>query len=125
MTSTVGDGVGVGALVIVETGAARLVDVVATWPKSPPEGDGAASTGDSTKIRGVEDGTAGEGEEDATAAAATAVAGVPEEGKLALAVTTRSGLTSTLLTITTSPSILVTFTSTVVVPNPLEFSKKL
>lgn len=33
--------------------------------------------------------------------------------------------TSTLLTITMSPSTLVTFTSTIVVPKPLEYSKKL
>jgi len=33
--------------------------------------------------------------------------------------------TSTFLTITISPSILETFTSTVAVPKPLEYSKKL
>lgn len=50
---------------------------------------------------------------------------VPEEPKLLDAVVEAPLLTSTLFTITISPSTLVIFTSTVVVPNPLEFSKKL
>jgi hypothetical protein len=49
----------------------------------------------------------------------------PDEAKLPDAVTEPPLLTSTLLTITTSPSMLVTLTSTVVVPKPIEFSKKL
>jgi len=50
---------------------------------------------------------------------------LPEDAKLLFAVTDDPELIPTSFTITTSPSELVTLTSTVVVPNPLEFSKKL
>lgn len=50
---------------------------------------------------------------------------LPDDAKLPDAVTDAPLLTSTLFTITTSPSTLVTFTSTVGVPKPEEFSKKL
>lgn len=49
----------------------------------------------------------------------------PDEAKLPDAVTEPPLLTFTLLTTTISPSTLVTLTSTVVVPKPIEFSKKL
>ena len=52
-------------------------------------------------------------------------AGPPLDGKLLDAVVDAPLATSTPLTIMTSPSTLVTFTSTVVVPKPLEYSKKL
>lgn len=48
-----------------------------------------------------------------------------EEPKFEVAVVLAPLLISTSLTITTLPSVLVTLTSTVVVPKPLEFSKKL
>jgi hypothetical protein len=70
--------------------------------------------------------TVTEVEEEEGEATAALVATVPEEPpKFALAVTTKLGVTSTPFTRTTSPSILVTFTSTMLVPKPLEFSKKL
>ena len=50
---------------------------------------------------------------------------ISEDPKLLLAVTEVSLLIVTPLTITTSPSTLVTLISTVVVPKPSEFSKKL
>jgi hypothetical protein len=49
----------------------------------------------------------------------------PADPKLLDAVVEAPLATSTLLTTTTSPSTLVTFTSTVVVPKPLEYWKKL
>lgn len=66
-------------------------------------------------------------EEDAAAGAAAAVVPVldDEEPKLLLAVAETPELTSTLSIVTTSPSMLVILTSTVVVPNPLDCSKKL
>lgn len=80
---------------------------------------------------GATTGTTAE-EEAATATAATddtaaefEVAVVPEDGKLLAAVTEAPELIPTLFTVTTSPSELVTRTFTVVVPNPLAFSKKL
>jgi len=57
--------------------------------------------------------------------AATDELALLEVPKFELAVTLAPLLTSTSLTMTTLPSVLVTLTSTVVVPNPLEFSKKL
>lgn len=64
-------------------------------------------------------------EDEEAAEAAGAVLSVEDVAKLALAVVEASELTVTSFTITTSPSTLVTLISTVVVPNPLEFSKKL
>jgi hypothetical protein len=59
-------------------------------------------------------------------ATAGLVGTVPDEPpKFPLAVATKPGVTSIPFTTTTSPSILVTFTSTMLVPKPLEFSKKL
>jgi hypothetical protein len=49
----------------------------------------------------------------------------PEFPKLPEAVVVLSLVTATSLTITTSPSTLVILTSTVDVPKPLEFSKKI
>lgn len=57
--------------------------------------------------------------------AATVEPTVPDEPKLLDASVEVPPLTVTSLTITTSPSTLVILTSTIVVPNPLEFSKKL
>jgi hypothetical protein len=64
--------------------------------------------------------------EDGVATIAAAGAGAElEVPKLLAAVADSPLLTGTSFTITTSPFTLVTLTSTVVVPNPLEFSKKL
>lgn len=76
---------------------------------------------------GVVDVVVGSGDadvaEETTAAAVEAT--FSEEPKLLDAVVEVPLLTSTLLTITTSPSMLVILTSTVAVPNPLDCSKKL
>ena len=70
-------------------------------------------------------GSTGDGEVvDETIATALEVT-VPDESKLLDASVEAPLLTVTSLIITTSPSTLVILTSTVVVPNPLEFSKKL
>lgn len=77
--------------------------------------------GTTTRVLDVELGSEDVVEETPEAAEATA----PEESKLLEAVVEAPLLTSTLSIMTISPSTLVIFTSTVVVPNPLEFSKKL
>jgi hypothetical protein len=61
------------------------------------------------------------GAEDSTGTSEEGV--VPDEPKLLDAVVEPSLVTVTLFTMTTSPSTLVTLTSTVVVPKPIEFSK--
>lgn len=72
-----------------------------------------------TAARGVDEEVA------TTAAADEDTEEDPEDPKLLEAVVDAPLLTSTLLTITTSPLSAVTFTSTVVVPNPEACSKKL
>jgi len=82
-----------------------------------------------TTTIGVVDGAAGAGsglrEDDAAAIGAAGVDAEIKLPKLLDAVTDSPLTTATSFTITTSPFTLVTLTSTVVVPNPLEFSKKL
>lgn len=95
-------------------------------------------TATAASVVGVDSGTSTTGAVDV---AAGAVSGLGEDGaatvaaagadaelevpKLLDAVTDSPLTTATSFTITTSPFTLVTLTSTVVVPNPLEFSKKL
>ena len=82
-----------------------------------------------TTTIGVVDGAAGAGsglrEDDAAAIRAAGVDAEIKLPKLLDAVTDSPLTTATSFTITTSPFTLVTLISTVVVPNPLEFSKKL
>lgn len=64
--------------------------------------------------------------DEATTAAALTLETTPEEDpKLLAAFVDSPATTFTPLMVTTSPSVLVTLTSTVVVPKPLDFSKKL
>jgi len=144
-------GAGVGKLATEETGMAEVAIVVGatvasltlTSTKLPPEAavvvaagcsgvsgtteveevDGIATTALETTAGVVEVGLAVVLEEETTAA--TVDATVADEPKLLDAVVEAPLLIPTLFTITISPSVLVIFTSTVVVPNPLEFSKKL
>jgi hypothetical protein len=88
--------------------------------------------GSTAKAAGTEVGEGATVDEDATAEGATDEAATeleavvfPEDPKLLSAVTEDPALVATFFTITTSPSELVTLISTVAVPNPLEFSKKL
>jgi hypothetical protein len=99
--------------VVVDTAAAGSVVGVDSGTMTTGVVDVAAIVGSGL----VEDGVA-----TIAAAGAGAELDVP---KLLAAVTDSPLLTGTSFTITTSPFTLVTLTSTVVVPNPLEFSKKL
>ena len=78
-----------------------------------------------TDSRAVESTTGANEDVDWTTPFLMPASGLDEEPKLLDAVVEAPLLTVTLLTITTSPSTLVILTSTVVVPKPLEFSKKL
>jgi len=112
-------------------------DVVASCWKLAAAREVVVGTAAGTSIVGVDSGTtmtgvvdvaAGAGSGLAEDGATTIAAGVDAElevPKLLDAVTDSPLTTATSFTITTSPFTLVTLISTVVVPNPLEFSKKL
>ena len=99
----------------------RAIDVV----EGATEEGVAKADVETTAIEVVDDAAE---EEAATTAAITAelvVAVLAKDPKLLPAVTTDPAVMATLLIITTSPAELVTLTSTLSVPKPLEFSKKL
>jgi hypothetical protein len=96
----------------VATGATAAVVVVS-----------GVETGDAVAAD-VATGVAATGEED-TAATTDELPEEEEVPKLVAAVVLAPETTETPLTVTTLPSVLVTLTSTVVVPKPAEFSKKL
>jgi hypothetical protein len=127
--------------VVVDVGVVEgedVVDGVASCWKLAAAREVVVGIAAGASVVGVESGTTTTGGVDVAAgagsgvveegAATTAGAGVDAEDevpKLLDAVTDSPLLTDTSFTITTSPFTLVTLTSTVVVPNPLEFSKKL
>jgi hypothetical protein len=130
-----------GCTVVVNVGVVKGeddVDVVASCWKLAASREVVVGTAAGASLVGAESGTTTTGGVDVAAGAG---AGVVEEGaatitaagvdaedevpKLLDAVTDSPLLTGTSFTITTSTFTLVTLTSTVVVPNPLEFSKKL
>jgi hypothetical protein len=105
---------------------------LASWKTAPgvvettlEELDSTTATARADEVAVVATAATGVVEEEATTAAAVDVEEDPEDPKLLEAVVDAPLLTSTLLTITTSPLSPVTLTSTVVVPNPEDCSKKL
>jgi hypothetical protein len=127
--------------ILVDVGVVEGEDVVdgaASCWKLPAAREVVVGTAAAASVVGVDSGTTTTGVVDAAAGAGS---GLAEDGaatiaaaevdaelevpKLLDAVTDSPLTTATSFTITTSPFTLVTLMSTVVVPNPLEFSKKL